>query len=121
MRLLGAPGFGGFDEGLQVVEQGAELGLKAVRLLGREPLVAAQAVHRREQIAHRVARPSAAAEHACADAVRAQEKLFREFRLVGVKAERARLADLIRSRQVGSATIRKLTRELDLSEARLRG
>ena len=55
------------------------------------------------------------------DAVRAQEKLFREFRLVGVKAERATLADLIRSRQVGSATIRKLTRELDLSEARLRG
>lgn len=54
------------------------------------------------------------------DAVRAQERLFRDFRLVGVKAERAALAELIRQRQVGSETIRKLTRELDLSEARLR-
>ncbi|TCM21645.1 sodium/proton antiporter (CPA1 family) [Novosphingobium sp. PhB165] len=55
------------------------------------------------------------------DAVRAQERLFRDFRLVGVKAERAALAELIRQRSVGSQTIRKLTRELDLSEARLRG
>ncbi|WP_395332434.1 Na+/H+ antiporter [Novosphingobium sp. BL-8H] len=55
------------------------------------------------------------------DAVRAQERLFRDFRLVGLKAERSALAELIRSRRVGSETIRKLTRELDLSEARLRG
>ncbi len=54
------------------------------------------------------------------DAVRAQERLFRDFRLVGLKAERSALAELIRNRSVGSETIRKLTRELDLSETRLR-
>ncbi|GFE77030.1 MULTISPECIES: Na+/H+ antiporter [Novosphingobium] len=55
------------------------------------------------------------------DAAREQERLFRDFRLVGLKAERAALGELIRKRNVGSETIRKLTRELDLSEARLRG
>ncbi len=55
------------------------------------------------------------------DAARAQERLFRDFRLVGLKAERAALGELIRTRSVGSETIRKLTRELDLSEARFRG
>ncbi|MPS69800.1 MAG: Na+/H+ antiporter [Novosphingobium sp.] len=55
------------------------------------------------------------------DAARAQELLFRDFRLVGVKAERIALAELIRERRVGSETIRKLTRELDLAEARHRG
>ena len=54
-------------------------------------------------------------------ATREQERLFRDFRMVGVKAERAALAELIRAREVGSETMRKLTRELDLSEARLRG
>jgi CPA1 family monovalent cation:H+ antiporter len=55
------------------------------------------------------------------DAAREQERLFRDFRLVGLKAERAALGELIRSRSAGSETIRKLTRELDLSEARFRG
>lgn len=55
------------------------------------------------------------------DAAREQERLFRDFRLVGLKAERTALGELIRTRSVGSETIRKLTRELDLSEARFRG
>ncbi|WP_082545356.1 MULTISPECIES: Na+/H+ antiporter [unclassified Sphingomonas] len=55
------------------------------------------------------------------DATRAEEGLVREFGLVGVKAERAALAELARARQIGSETARKLTRELDLSEARHRG
>jgi len=41
--------------------------------------------------------------------------------LVTVKAEREALADLTRARGISSETIRKLTRELDLSEARYRG
>lgn len=55
------------------------------------------------------------------DATRAEERLVRDFRLVGVKAERAALAKLTRARAIGSETARKLTRELDLSEARHRG
>ncbi|MDV3456543.1 Na+/H+ antiporter [Sphingomonas sp. HF-S4] len=55
------------------------------------------------------------------DAMRAEERLVREFRLVGVKAERAALVELARARQLGSEVARKLTRELDLSEARHRG
>ncbi len=56
-----------------------------------------------------------------ADQLRAQDQLAGEFRLVGVKAERIVLARLIRARQVGSETARKLTRDLDLAEARVRG
>lgn len=52
---------------------------------------------------------------------RIADKLVREFALVGVKAERAALSDLLRARQIGSETARKLTRELDLAEARYRG
>jgi monovalent cation/hydrogen antiporter len=55
------------------------------------------------------------------DLTREQDRLAGEFRLVGVKAEREKLLELARARQVGSETIRKLTRELDLVEARLRG
>jgi CPA1 family monovalent cation:H+ antiporter len=55
------------------------------------------------------------------DATLAEERLLREFRLVGVSAERATIVELIQSRQVGSETARKLTRELDLAEARHRG
>jgi CPA1 family monovalent cation:H+ antiporter len=40
--------------------------------------------------------------------------------MVGVAAERAALLTLLRSRKIGSEVGRKLTRELDLSEARLR-
>lgn len=56
-----------------------------------------------------------------ADRARAQDRLMSEFRLVGIKAERAALSRLIRARSIGSEAARKLTRELDLSEARLRG
>lgn len=55
------------------------------------------------------------------DAGRAQDRLAAEFRLVGVRAERERLNRLLRERGIGSVTARKLTRELDLSEARFRG
>lgn len=54
------------------------------------------------------------------DLTREQDRLVNEFRLIGVKAERQKLAELARAREVGSETIRRLTRELDLSEARLR-
>jgi CPA1 family monovalent cation:H+ antiporter len=52
---------------------------------------------------------------------RAGDKLLREFRLVGVRAERKALARLVRGRDISSETARKLTRELDLSEARYLG
>jgi len=52
---------------------------------------------------------------------RAQERLVSELRLIGIQAERARLLELARNRAVGSETARKLTRELDLAEARHRG
>lgn len=55
------------------------------------------------------------------DQTRMQGKLADEFRLVGVNAERAKLLDLARNRRVGSEIARKLTRELDLAEARHRG
>ncbi|MFC0205859.1 Na+/H+ antiporter [Novosphingobium soli] len=52
---------------------------------------------------------------------RAEDRLQREFRLIGLRAERAVLGQLLRGRQIGSETARKLTRELDLSEARYLG
>ncbi|PZU08273.1 Na+/H+ antiporter [Sphingomonas sp.] len=55
------------------------------------------------------------------DLKREEEKLVRDFRLAGVKAEQAAILELARARRIGSETVRKLTRELDLSEARLRG
>ncbi|MDJ0277590.1 Na+/H+ antiporter [Sphingomonas sp. 2R-10] len=55
------------------------------------------------------------------DALRTQERLSAELRLIGVKAERDELSRLIRSRTIGSETARKLVRELDLAEARYRG
>ncbi|WP_404338852.1 Na+/H+ antiporter [Sphingomonas sp. MMS12-HWE2-04] len=55
------------------------------------------------------------------DATRAEDRLVRDFRLVGVKAERAALLGLAKARHIGSETARKLTRELDLAEARHRG
>ena len=53
--------------------------------------------------------------------LRQQDAVSTELRLVGIRAERARLLGLIRDREIGSETAQKLTRELDLSEARLRG
>jgi hypothetical protein len=55
------------------------------------------------------------------DLTREHDRLVGEFRLVGVKAEREKLAELARDRRIGSESIRRLTRELDLSEARVRG
>lgn len=55
------------------------------------------------------------------DLTRAENRLASEFRLVGVRAERDRLLQLARNREVSSETAIKLTRELDLSEARHRG
>jgi CPA1 family monovalent cation:H+ antiporter len=55
------------------------------------------------------------------DRARAQDRLLSQFRLVGIKAERAALNQLVRARTIGSQTAKKLTRELDLSEARHRG
>ncbi|QJU58553.1 Na+/H+ antiporter [Sphingomonas sp. AP4-R1] len=55
------------------------------------------------------------------DASRIEERLAREYRLIGVKAERIAIRDLALARKIGSATAQKLTRELDLSEARFRG
>ncbi len=55
------------------------------------------------------------------EADKAEERLIREFQLVGVKAEREALMELGRARAIGSEGGRKLTRELDLSEARYRG
>lgn len=60
-------------------------------------------------------------ERQTSEAVRMGNRLLREFRLVGVKAERAALLKLVRGRQINSETARKLTRELDLSEARYLG
>jgi monovalent cation/hydrogen antiporter len=56
-----------------------------------------------------------------ADELRLQERLVSELRLVGIQAERAQLLELGRSRVIGSEIARKLTRELDLAEARHRG
>lgn len=55
------------------------------------------------------------------DLVHAQNRLASEFGLIGVKAEREQLSRLVREREIDSETARKLTRELDLLEARHRG
>lgn len=55
------------------------------------------------------------------DDLRSQDRLFRDLRLTGVHAERAVLRKLAQERTIGSATAQKLTRELDLAEARHRG
>ena len=67
----------------------------------------------RERIESRRQRPSTAKS--------AEEGLVREFHLIGVKAEREALVKLVRDRVIGSEVTQKLTSELDLSEARLRG
>ncbi|MBB3586287.1 Na+/H+ antiporter [Sphingomonas sp. BK481] len=53
-------------------------------------------------------------------AARVQDRIERDFKLVALQAERSRIVDLARDRRIGSATIRKLVRELDLVEARYR-
>lgn len=52
---------------------------------------------------------------------RLQDRLERDFRLVGIRAEREAVVDLARDRRIASTTARKLVRELDLLEARYRG
>ena len=44
----------------------------------------------------------------------------RDFKIVAIQADRSTIVDLARDRRIGSATIRKLVRELDLVEARYR-
>jgi len=68
----------------------------------------------RERIESRSGSAKASAE------ARLQDRLERTFRLAGVKAERARIVDLLRDREVGSTTAQRLIRELDLLEARYR-
>ncbi len=53
-----------------------------------------------------------------AAAARRQDQLERDFRLAGIKAERATVVAQVRERAIGSATAQKLMRELDLLEAR---
>jgi Na+/H+ antiporter len=53
-------------------------------------------------------------------AARVQDRIERDFKLVALQAERSTIVDLARDRRIGSATIRKLVRELDLVEARYR-
>jgi CPA1 family monovalent cation:H+ antiporter len=55
------------------------------------------------------------------DETRQQARLASEMHLVGIKAERRALLQMLRQRRIDSAIARKLTRELDLSEARHRG
>lgn len=55
------------------------------------------------------------------EASQTEERLRREFQLVGLKAEREALMELARARAIGGEVARKLTRELDLSEAQHRG
>ncbi len=52
---------------------------------------------------------------------RLQDRLERDFKLVALQAERALVIELARERQIGSVTVQKLVRELDLLEARYRG
>lgn len=52
---------------------------------------------------------------------RLQDKLERDFRLTGLKAERDTVFRLARDRQIGSITAQKIIRELDFLEARYRG
>ena len=52
---------------------------------------------------------------------RLQDRLERDLRLRGLKAERRAIIDSVRERRIGSATAQKLIRELDLQEVRTRG
>ncbi len=52
---------------------------------------------------------------------RLQDRLERDLRLRGLKAERRAIVDSARDRRIGSATAQKLIRELDLQEVRTRG
>ncbi len=52
---------------------------------------------------------------------KAQDRVERDLRLIGLKAERATVADMARDRRIGSSIAQKLIRELDLQEVRLRG
>jgi len=56
-----------------------------------------------------------------AEIQRTRAKLASSLHLVAVKAQRQVVLDYVRKRHIGSETARKLTRELDLIEARHRG
>jgi len=55
-----------------------------------------------------------------ADALRRADDAERALRLAGVQAERARIYELARNREISDAIARKLVRELDLMESRNR-
>ena len=52
---------------------------------------------------------------------RLQDRVERDLRLRGLKAERRAILAIARERRIGGATVQKLTRELDLQEVRTRG
>ena len=68
----------------------------------------------RERIESRSGSDKASAE------ARLQDRLERDFRLEGIKAERMVIVERIRDQRIGSSTALKLVRELDLLEARNR-
>ena len=53
-----------------------------------------------------------------AQAARRQDRIERELRLAGVRAERNAVFAMLRDRQIGSAIAQRIIRELDLLEAR---
>ena len=57
--------------------------------------------------------------HASAEA-QMQDRVERDLRLIGLKAERHAVVSLARDRRIGSTTAQKLIRELDLQEVRIR-
>jgi CPA1 family monovalent cation:H+ antiporter len=58
---------------------------------------------------------------AAADLVRLNDEIERKMRLAGIRAERDKIYSLARDRHIDDDVARKLVRELDLFEARLKG
>ena len=52
---------------------------------------------------------------------RLQDRVERDLRLRGLKAERKAILETARERRIGSSVAQKLIRELDLQEVRTRG
>ena len=58
---------------------------------------------------------------AAADRVRLNDEVERKMRLAGIRAERDKIYGLARDRQIDDDVARKLVRELDLIESRIKG
>jgi len=58
---------------------------------------------------------------AAADRVRLNDEIERSMRLAGIRAERDKIYSLARDRSIDDDVARKLVRELDLVEARIKG